>query len=265
MISIQRDAVILEKLRQRGMISVNEIAGELGVTAMTIRRHLQKLEKAGLLERVHGGAKLIGELPKEPAFSIKKELSEREKCMIAGAALQFVHAGDTILLDAGTTTYRLVALIKEIKELTVITNDLQIAVGLCSSDVRLYFIGGEIEKGLGRTGGSKALNFLSDIHVDTIFLGTSAISEDFTLGSFSLENADVKRAMLKCGSKRVLLADSKKFYKKTFAQVGPLSRVDILITDKVFSESEMAYMDKNHVEVIQVGNVPTPKPRSAED
>jgi DeoR/GlpR family transcriptional regulator of sugar metabolism len=253
MLSIERDAVILEKLRQRGTVSVNELAGELGVTAMTIRRHLHKLEKTGILEKVHGGAKLVGELPREPAFTVKKEVSGREKLMIASAALQFVRAGDTVLLDAGTTTYQLVALIREIKGLTVVTNDLQIAIGLCSSDVRLYLVGGEIEKGLGRTGGAKALDFLSDIHVDTVFLGTSAISDDFVLGSFSLDNADVKRAMLKCGSRKVLLADRNKFYKKTFAQVGPLSQVDVLITDKVFNENERGYLDANNVQLIQVG------------
>ena len=93
MLSIERDAIILEKLRQRGTVSVNELAGELGVTAMTIRRHLHKLEKTGLLEKVHGGAKLVAELPREPAFTVKKEVSGPEKFMIASAALQFVLRG----------------------------------------------------------------------------------------------------------------------------------------------------------------------------
>ena len=101
-----------------------------------------------------------------------------------------------------------------------------------------FFIGGEIEKELGRSTGTKALQFLEHIHVDTVFLGISAISEGMILDSHTFDNAELKRTMLKCGSRKVLLADKTKFGFKAFAQVCPLSDIDILITNKNMSEQE---------------------------
>lgn len=123
---------------------------------------------------------------------------------------------------------------------------------LYSAEGKLYFIGGEIEKEVGRSIGAKVLQFLSDIHVDTVFLGISSISDDLLLGSHTFENAELKRNMLNCGSKRVLLADQSKFGTKAFAQIGPLSLVDVLITDKVFNERDLNYLERENVRLCQV-------------
>jgi DeoR/GlpR family transcriptional regulator of sugar metabolism len=134
----------------------------------------------------------------------------------------------------------------------VVTSDLHIALELCDADGKLFFIGGEIEKELSRSTGTKAHQFLSDIHVDTVFLGISSISGDFILGSHTIDNAELKRDMLKCGSKRVLLADKSKFGIKAFAQIGPLNLVDIVITDKTFDERDLRYMETENVMLRQV-------------
>lgn len=245
---IERDALIIEKLKMHGKVMVNELAEELEVTPMTIRRDLTRLEQQGLLQKVHGAAvQPLDSLLKERAFGEKKLIQSQQKQLIAQEALELINPGDTILLDAGTTTYEMALLLKEMPRVNVVTNDLHIAMELCSGEGTVYFIGGEIEKELGRSTGAKAFQFLSDIHVDSVFLGVSAISSDLMLCSPTVDNAELKRAMMNCGSKKVLLADESKFGTNAFARIGPLSLVDVLITDKVLIERELSYLETNEI------------------
>jgi DeoR/GlpR family transcriptional regulator of sugar metabolism len=219
---------------------------------MTIRRDLQRLDQQGVLQKVHGGAVLVNCLPKERPFGEKKLIQTQQKQTIAKKAMELVSAGDTILLDAGTTTFEMACLLQKTPGVHVVTSDLHIAVELCAAEGKLFFIGGEIEKELGRSTGAKALQFLSDIHVDTVFLGISSVSDELMLGSHSFENAELKRTFLKCGSKKVLLADKTKFGSKAFAQVGPLSLVDVLVTDKSFNEAEIRYLETHDIMLHEV-------------
>lgn len=247
MLSVERETVIVKKLKQQGRVRVNDLANELDVTKMTIRRDLNKLERQGVLRKVHGGAVLPNRLLREKPFEEKQALHTEEKRRLAQNALQLVHEGDTILLDAGTTTFELAARLHELPGVNVVTIDLHIALELCATEGNLFFIGGEIEKELGRSTGTKALEFLEAIHVDTVFLGISAISPDMMLGSHTFENAELKRTMLKSSSKKVLLADTTKFGVHAFAHVCPLSHIDILITNKHLTEQERAYLEAHHI------------------
>jgi len=248
----ERDILIIDRLNKQGRVLVNDLARDLDVTPMTIRRDLQRLEDLGMLQKVHGGAVPPDGLLKERAYSEKKLLRTSLKRMIAKEAVQLVESGDTILLDAGTTTFEMASLLREMPGVNVVTSDLHIALELCEAEGKLFFMGGEIEKELARSTGAEARRFLSDIHVDTVFLGISSIGGDFMLGSHSIENAELKRNMLKCASKRVLLADKSKFGIKAFAQVGPLNLVDILITDKTFDERDLKYLETENVLLRQI-------------
>jgi DeoR/GlpR family transcriptional regulator of sugar metabolism len=252
MFNAEREVLIIEKLNRDGRVMVTDLAWELDVTPMTIRRDLQKLEQQGALRRVHGGAVLIIGLPKERAYGEKKLIQTSQKRKIAEEAVKLVAPGDTILLDAGTTTFELATLLKGMQGVNVVTSDLRIAMELCNADGRLYFIGGEIEKEIARSTGAKARQFLSDIHVDMVFLGISSIGTDFILGSHTLENAELKRDMLECGSRKVLLADRSKFGIKAFARIGPMSLVDVLITDKLFCEKDLNYLETENIKLLQI-------------
>lgn len=150
---------------------VNELAEELDVTTMSIRRDLQRLDQQGPLQKVHGGADLPNGWLREKPFGEKKLILTQQKRAIARRAMELTTAGDTILLDAGTTTFELACLLKAMPGVHVVTSDLHVAMELCSAEGKLYFIGGEIEKGVGRSVGAKAFQFLAGIHVDTVFLG----------------------------------------------------------------------------------------------
>ncbi|NVN92495.1 MAG: DeoR/GlpR transcriptional regulator [Desulfuromonadales bacterium] len=249
---LQREALIIEKLKQHGKVIVSDLAGEIGVNPMTIRRDLIRLEQQGLLQKVHGAAVPLDGLLKEKAFGEKQLIKCQQKRLIAREALELVKPGETILLDAGTTTFEVALLLRHMPGVNVVTNDLHIAMELCSAEGRLFYVGGEIEKDLGRSAGAKAFQFLSDIHVDTVFLGISAVNSDLMLCSHTVDNAELKRAMLNCGSRKVLLADESKFGTNAFARIGPLSLVDIMITDKTFGEVELGYLEANQVVLRQV-------------
>jgi DeoR family transcriptional regulator, fructose operon transcriptional repressor len=252
MFNAEREALIIEKLKQQGRVLVSNLAEDLDVTPMTIRRDLHKLEQQGVLQKVHGGAVIINGLLKERAYGEKKLIQTSQKTKIAEEAMKLVKPMDTILLDAGTTTFEMASLLKDMPGVNVVTSDLHIAMELCSAEGKLFFIGGEIEKDLGRSVGPKALQFLSDIHVDTVFLGISAISDDLMLGSHTFDNAELKRTFLATGTKKVLLADANKFGIKAFAQVGALSLVDLLITDKSCTEAQLKYLETHDIMLRQV-------------
>lgn len=252
MFNAEREALIIDRVKREGRVLVADLAEELSVTPMTIRRDLLKLEQQGSLQKVHGGAVLLNGLPTERAYEEKKLIQTSQKEKIAEEAIKLISPGDTILLDAGTTTFEVASLLKNMPDVNVVTSDLHIALELCNAEGRLYFIGGEIEKDLARCRGPKAFQFLSDIHVKTVFLGISAISDDFVLGSHTIDNAELKRVMLRCGSKAVLLADQSKFGIKAFATIGPLGLVDVLITDKSLDERSLDFLKKENVELVLV-------------
>ena len=248
---VERDALIIEKLKLYGKVMVTDLAEELVVTPMTIRRDLTRLERQGLLQKLHGAAIPIEGPLKERAFGEKKQLHLQQKHLIAQKALELINAGDTILLDAGTTTFEMASLLKGLPGVNVVTNDLHIAMELFSAEGSVFFIGGEIEKDLGRSTGVKAFQFLSGIHVDMVFLGVSAISNDLMLCSHSVENAELKRAMMNCGSKKILLADESKFGTNAFARISSLSLVDYLVTDKTLNEHELSYLEQHNIVLCQ--------------
>jgi len=244
----EREVYILDKLKQLNRVLIKDLSSELNVTPMTIRRDIHRLDQQGVLQKVHGGAMLSNSLTAEKPFGEKKLILTSQKQSIAREALQYIADHGTILLDAGTTTFELAALLKEKRGVDVVTSDLHIATELCAADGKLFFIGGEIEKAFGRSTGTKAYQFLSDIHVDTVFIGISSISNEMLLGSPSIENAELKRTLLNCGSRKVLLADRSKFGIQTFAKTGPLSLVDVLITDKQLNDKELNYLEVNKIE-----------------
>lgn len=248
---VDRDAFIIDKLKQDGKVMVNDLALELNVSSMTIRRDLVRLEQQGVLQKVHGAAVPLDTVLKERAFGEKQLIHQQQKQAIAREAMKLVKAGDTILLDAGTTTFEMARYLKDMPGVDVVTNDLHIAMELCSSPGRLFYIGGEIEKELGRSSGTKAFQFLSDIHVDIAFLGVSSVTKDQVLCSHTVDNAELKRAMINCAARNVLLVDQSKFGMTAFAQVGPLSLADDLITDKSFNAQERAYLKENGINLHQ--------------
>jgi DeoR family fructose operon transcriptional repressor len=236
----QRQEAILRVLRAQGEVSAAALTEELEVTAETIRKDLIVLERQGLLRRVHGGALPVDRLSFEPEVSARREYTQ-EKQRIARAALGHLPAAGSVLLDAGSTVTKLAEMFPGDRPLTVFTNTLPAALALVTRpNLTVYTLGGRLRGRTLATVEGWAAQALSEINVDVAFLGTNAISVERGLTTPDPAEAAVKRLMLSCAQRRVLLADSSKAGKISLCQHARLSDIDILITDTGISAADAA-------------------------
>jgi len=236
----QRQQNIMHTLRADRCIDAAEIARTLGVTTETVRKDLIRLERQGLLRRVHGGAVPVDQVSFEPEVSARVEYAD-DKERIAKAALNHVPAQGAVLLDAGSTTARLAGMFPADRPLTVFTNTLPIAVSLVTHpNLTVFTLGGRVR---GRTLAevdSWAARTLSEIHVDVAFLGTNGISIDHGLTTPDPAEAGIKRLMLSAARRRILLADHSKVGLVSLCKYGDLTQVDLLITDAGLPDDQLA-------------------------
>lgn len=241
MYAAERQQWLLNRTRDAGRLDVAATAEELDVSAETIRRDLDALERQGLLRRVHGGAIPADRLGFEPGISARDSVAAQEKERIAKAALDELDGATTVLLDAGTTTARLAAMLPADRELTVVTNALPIASVLAARpNVTLLLLGGRVRGTTMATVDEWALDVLGDLTADVAFLGTNGFSVERGLTTPDRAEAAAKKAMLAASRRTVVLADSAKHGADQFVRFGRLDQVDALITDTGLTAADAA-------------------------
>lgn len=250
----ERQQAIATQVIRHGRASVTELAQAFEVTTETVRRDLAVLDRAGVLRRVHGGA-----VPTRVLRMVEPSVDEREatraahKDAVARAATEYLpESGCTVLIDAGTTTARLAALLPPDRELLVVTNSVPIAARLAGfGSIRLQLLGGRV-RGLTRACvGAPALEALAALRVDVAFLGTNGITLRHGLSTPDPDEADVKRAMVKCANFVVVVADSSKVGREEFVSFAPIDALDVLVTDSEISASEHAELTSAGLEVVR--------------
>lgn len=245
----ERRKWILEQLSKEEKIDIDEMAAQLNVSAMTIRRDLAFLEEEEKIIRTFGGAILNKPLIHETPFHTKESKYNRQKRQIAQKAVTLIQDHSTILLDSGTTTLEIARLLKEKKDLTVVTNDIKIAVELMDSEVKVIVAGGELQNNVGALFGPLTEQLLKDIHVDLFFLGAHAIHLEVGITAPTFEKASIKKQMIEAAETTWLVADSSKFDQKSFTKVCDLSRLDGWITDDGLPEEDREKI-KEHLKVV---------------
>lgn len=238
-------------IREDGHAKVFQLSKIFKVTEVTIRQDLEKLEKDGFIEREHGGAYLKNIGLNVKNFTLQNQENLTEKAAIAQKAMEFIHEGDTIILDSGSTTTEIAKLIAGFKNLTVITNSLNIALILgVDPGINLVITGGEFKAPTLSLTGQKAADFFNDLHVDKLFLATAGITLKSGLTYPSISDICVKRAMIESANIVYLVADSTKIGKSSFASLGALSLIDYLITDSKIKPEEIEMLQKNDIKMI---------------
>jgi DeoR family transcriptional regulator, fructose operon transcriptional repressor len=249
----ERQQHIVDRARRDGRVDVAELSAELSVTGETIRRDLSVLERHGLLRRVHGGAIPVERLGFEPALAARDTVLTAEKDRIAKAALAELPEEGSILLDAGSTTARLAAILPVDRQLTVLTNALPAALALATrSNMTVLFIGGRVR---GRTLACVdpwAIESLAQSYVDVAFLATNGLSVQRGLTTPDQAEAAVKRAMIDAARRTVLLADHTKLSADHLARFGTLSEIDTFITDVGVDERTAAEIESQGPRVVRV-------------
>jgi DeoR family fructose operon transcriptional repressor len=229
--SAQRQQAILRRLAVDGRVDVAVLADELSVTGETVRKDLTALERQGKLRRVHGGAIPLQGLSFEPDVSARIERAD-EKRRIARAALAHLPRAGSVLIDAGSTTARLADLIPPDRRLVVFTNTLPIALTLVGKpNLTVYTLGGRVRSRTLAEVDDWAARTLGEINVDVAFVGANGISVSRGLTTPDPAEAAIKRLMLGCGRRRVLLSDHGKIGHVSTHKYGDLQDVDLLITD----------------------------------
>ena len=230
-----RQQNILELVRERGYVSIDELARHFAVTPQTIRRDINQLADAGLLRRYHGGAHQMRD----------------EKQRIAAAMAARIPDQASLFINIGTTTEAIARALLNHRDLKIITNDLHVASILSTKeDFDVLIAGGNVRSDGGVVGQATA-DFISQFKVDFALIGISGIDEDGTLLDFDYQEVRVSQAIIHNARKVFLAADSSKFGRSAMTRLGSLEQIDCLFTDTqpddVFAELLAQY--KVHLEI----------------
>src|SRR3954471_7019937 len=248
MLAVQRHKLIVEELRRRGAVRVSDLTQLLSVSEMTIRRDFDALAGVGLLEKVHGGAALVGRLSaEEPAFETKAERQLLEKEAIARQAAKLVEPGQAIGLTAGTTTWRLAHHLTRISELTIVTNSIQVSNVFHLErrpDQTVVLIGG-VRTPSDALVGPIAVSAIRSLHLDTLFMGVHGVTVDAGLTTPNLLEAETDRALFEVSSRRVVVADHTKWGIRGLSRIADLDEADVFVTDAgLDSDARAALSDR---------------------
>ena len=247
-LATERRSKILEAIRLNGSVSVNDLARDLDVSVMTIRRDLALLDREGLIERCHGGAVVQSEV----SYSAKRETNRESKEKIADACAEMVKPGMQIYLDAGTTTWEIARRIRGMDSLLVLTNDVEIAEILLESNVKIFMLGGQIQNETGSAWGYFATQMLENFNLDIGFFGASCIDEKLMITTPTTDKAFLKREAVRRCAKSVLAVDAGKFGNKAVIAVNRVEDYDILVTDRILTDSQREILAAGGTEVMQV-------------
>lgn len=242
---------ILEMIQEDGHVKVTDLSHIFKVSEVTIRQDLERLDNEGIVVREHGGAYLKSVSSQVRSFTLQQRDNTDKKILIGRKAAGLVSNGDIIILDSGTTTTELAKNLTGKKDLTIITNALNIAVMLGGEpSINVIMTGGEFKAPTLSLTGQKAAAFFNDLHVDKLFLATAGISLKSGLTYPSISDLVVKKAMIDAADVVYLLADSTKIGKSSLASLGALSLVDYLITDNGLQDKHRLLFDEHDIEYI---------------
>lgn len=242
---------IFELIKEDGSAKVVELAKIFKVTEPTIRQDLEKLEEDGLVIKEHGGAYLKNVASSVGTMSLAQQENLDKKEVIARKCMEFIEPGDTIILDSGSSTTEIAKKLKGFKDLTVITNALNIAMMLGGEPgIEVIVTGGEFKPPTLSLTGQKAADFFQGINGQKLFLATAGISLKAGLTYPSISDLVVKKAMIDAADITYLIADSTKIGKSAFASLGALSLIDYIITDAGIEEKHKQLFHDNEIELI---------------
>ncbi len=237
-----RHQEILHRIKVKGHVTVADLARELQVSEVTVRKDLNYLEGKKLLFRHHGGASINNPYVLDRPISQKQLLNAKEKKSIAKKAASFIEENDVVVLGSGTTVFSMMSYIPKELSITVITSSLLVAASLCKfENIHIINIGGTVRHSSQSTVGQHAQEMMSQLSANKLFLGVYGVDEDFGVSTSNTEEAFLNKVMIKNSNKTFLLLDSTKFGKKGLGKICDLQEVDALITnmeiDDVFEKT----------------------------
>ena len=232
MLTMERQAAILQVLKERSCATVGYLCGRLYASAATVRRDLADMEARGLLTRVRGGAALPAGGGSDAPLLLREAVEPEKKVYIAELAAELLRDSATIFLDSSSTVTALARRMAPFRNLTVLTNGVVTQNVLNdATSARVYSCGGELRNHSSFTGPS-AVRTIRDFHADYFFFSCCGFSPAYGSTEAEEENAAVKRALLENARVRVLLCDSTKFGRDYLCRMCGIEQIDVIVTDR---------------------------------
>lgn len=251
MLAIERRNTILKKLAEEGKVLVADLAKEFDVTEETIRRDLEKLDNDGLAKKTYGGAVKLDNFNIDLPFHVRKQANVESKEYIASLIADMINDGDYIMLDASTTALYVIKKILNKKNITLITNSIEILLELCNKhEWNILSTGGALKEGGLSLVGYQAEKMISGFHVDLAICSCKGIDDKNGITDSNERDTEIKKAFFKSANKKILAVDSSKFDKASFVKVCSLADVDTIVTNAKPSEIWLDRLKQNDVEII---------------
>jgi len=246
----ERRRAILEILKRDGRVLVQDLTRRFGTSQVTIRKDLEDLHAHGLIHRTHGGALPASEgALDDPALREKQSLHRKEKLLIAKEAARMVQEGQVVILDSGTTTTEIAKALREFRNLTIVTNAVNIATELSGTAVEVILTGGTLRKNSFSLVGPIAEETLRRLNADLLFLGVDGFDVHYGLSTPNLLEAKVNRVMVEISKRTVAVCDSSKFGRRSLSLIVAPSALHGIITDRSIPRSDLQALKKSGIEV----------------
>ena len=246
----RREREIMDLVRDERLTRVMDLAERLGVSDETVRRNLKPLVAEGLLARMHGGVRLLGDATDAP-FLQRMKVNADAKRRLAKAAAERVRDGQTLMIDTGSTTAFVAQALGRARDLTVVTNSLEIARHLVGRNGnRIFMAGGELRADLAAAIGAEAEGFIRRFRADLAILSIASIDPRGGFADFDLEEARIARAMIDCADTIMVVADGSKFASRAPVAACEPQDVDALFSDAPPPGETASWLEEAGVEVV---------------
>ena len=231
-----RQTEILDIARTEGRVIVETLAERFGVTVQTIRRDLSDLSDAGLLDRVHGGAVMRTGVS-NIGYEERRRMNEAAKAAIGRLCAQAIPDNSSMILNLGTTTEAVARELLNHRNITVITNNMNVAnILVANESCEIVVAGGALRRSDGGLVGELTTEFIGQFKVDYAVIGTSALDQDGDLLDYDLAEVRVSRAIIRQSRQAYLVCDASKLDRSAPARLASLADLDTIFTDQPLPE-----------------------------
>ena len=248
-----RQQKILELLETTEYLSISDIASSLGIAESSARRQVRKMEMDGVVLRTSRGI-VKADNGYEEYLTDKYRIRRAEKRAIAAAAKKFIEPGDIILISGGSTTFELSRLLRDARNIHVITTSVPIASDLyLNPNIQVEMVGGIVDRLNGVVVSTQASSYLGSMHVKKAFMGADSISIEHGITTPSYFEAEIDKLAFKTSKSVYIMADYSKFNKVSLTKVAGLNQVHCVITDSTTSQEYLRQIEALGTQVVRAG------------
>lgn len=253
MLTVDRRHRILERVAEEQTIHIGALAQELGVSEMTIRRDITRLERDGFLRRTYGGATAHLTRSLELAFNARSLQHASSKRLIGMRTVQLVEGASTLFVGIGTTAEQFAMFLPPREDLLVVTGSLPVASLLGTRPGRVVALGGTVRRDELACVGPIAVSTILRYHADIAVLGAAGVSARYGIGELDDGVAEIHRLMIQQSDRLIVIVDSSKLGVSAPATVAPLSAIDSVVTDQGAPQSELAALEAAGCRIVIAG------------